>query len=139
MYPAAVHQFLSPNDNKLHGTAKRTWRTECNDFTDDIYCSIRLLHLLDRDTVAHSQKWFDRNILKLERAAVAELIGGRQARKSADIRAKCERAYKISQGLDMRSPDQIEAPLPELQGTLDGEFYATPFSRRKNSIQTLKN
>src|SRR3989338_6150262 len=139
VYPAAVHQYLSPNDNKLHGTAKRSWRTSCHAFIDDVYCSIKLLHLLDRDTVAHSKTWFDRNILKLDRDSVAELMGGRQAQKSADFRVKCERAYKISQGMDMRSPEQIETPLQELEGTLDGEFYATSSSRRRNSCQTLKD
>ena len=120
VYPAAVHQYLSPHDNKLHGTAKRSWRTACHDFTDDVYCSIKLLHLLDRDTVAHSKTWFDRNILKLDRDSVAELIGGRQAQQSADIRVKCERAYKISRGMDMRSSEQIGTPLQELEGALDG-------------------
>src|SRR3989338_6287762 len=139
VYPAAVHQYLSPHDNKLHGTAKRSWRTACHDFTDDVYCSIKLLHLLDRDTVAHSKTWFDRNIHKLDRDSVAELIGGRQAQKSADKRVKSERANKISQGMDMRSPEQIETPLQELEGTLDGEFYATSSSRRRNSCQTLKD
>src|SRR3989338_6634461 len=139
VYPAAVHQYLSPNDNKLHGRAKRSWRTAFHDFTYDVYCSIKLLHLLNRDTLAHSKTWFDRNILKLDRDSVAELIGGKQAQKSADIRVKCERAYKIFQGMDMRSPEQIGTPLQELEGTLDGEFYATSSSRRRNSCQTLKD
>ena len=26
-YPAEVHHYLSPNDNRLHGTAKHTWRS----------------------------------------------------------------------------------------------------------------
>ena len=31
-YPAAVHQYLSPNDNHLHGTAKTQWRCSGVDF-----------------------------------------------------------------------------------------------------------
>ena len=26
IYPSPVHQFLSPNDNRLHGVAKQRWR-----------------------------------------------------------------------------------------------------------------
>src|SRR3989338_7663533 len=39
--------------------------------------------------------------------------------RQADIRIKCERASKISQGMDMRSPEQTGTPLP-VEGTLDG-------------------
>ena len=46
-YPAAVHQYLSPNDNKLHGTAKRKWKTSGVDFSDDVASSISLLHHID--------------------------------------------------------------------------------------------
>src|SRR3989338_4512983 len=69
------------HQRQLHETAKRSWRTACQDFTDDVYCSIKLLHLLDRDTVPHSKTWFDRNIRKLDRDSVAELIGGSQAQQ----------------------------------------------------------
>ena len=31
-YPAPVHQYLSPNENRLRGDAKQRWR---NDFKDD--------------------------------------------------------------------------------------------------------
>jgi hypothetical protein len=64
-YPAPVHQYLSPNDNRLHGSAKQAWRRSGVDFKDDVLSCLRLLHFLDRDTIAHSKKWFERNMLKV--------------------------------------------------------------------------
>jgi hypothetical protein len=42
-YPAPVHQHLSPNDNRLHGTAKARWRNSGVDFQDDVESSLLLL------------------------------------------------------------------------------------------------
>ena len=61
VYPAEVHQFLSPNDNKLHGTAKASWRNSGIPLFDDVQSSIFLLHALDVDTQRHSKAWFDCN------------------------------------------------------------------------------
>src|SRR3989338_8907538 len=72
---SASISFTKRQQTSRNGQAR--WRTACHDFTDDVYCSIKLLHLLDRDTVAHSKTWFDRSILKLDRDSVAELIRGR--------------------------------------------------------------
>ena len=43
-YPAPVHQHLSPNDNRLHGTAKARWRSSGVDFKDDVESSLMLMH-----------------------------------------------------------------------------------------------
>ena len=48
-YPAPVHQHLSPNDNRLHGTAKARWRSSGVDFKDDVESSLMLMHYLDTD------------------------------------------------------------------------------------------
>jgi len=53
-YPAAVHHYLSPNDNRLHGTAKQAWRTEGISSKDDVESCRNDLHRLDRDTCALS-------------------------------------------------------------------------------------
>ena len=34
--PSAIHQFVSVNDNKLHGAAKAEWRSNRLDFSDDV-------------------------------------------------------------------------------------------------------
>ena len=64
-YPAPVHQHLSPNDNRLHGTAKAKWRNRGVDFKDDVESSLLLLSDLDVDLAAHGVTWFKRNILDL--------------------------------------------------------------------------
>lgn len=48
-YPAPVHQYLSPNDNRLHGSAKTQWRNSGVDFKDDVESSLNLLYYLDND------------------------------------------------------------------------------------------
>ena len=64
-YPPAVHQYLSPNDNNLHGAAKQLWRQSGVDFRDDVSSSLLLLKLLDEQTVAHSRSWFDPTLNRL--------------------------------------------------------------------------
>ena len=46
-YPACVHQYLSPNDNKLHGAAKSKWHGMPISFDDDVESSIALMKSLD--------------------------------------------------------------------------------------------
>ena len=60
-YPAAVHQFLSPNDNRYHGVAKQKWRNSGVDRENDVESSIRLLHDLD-DSMECVPQWFDDNL-----------------------------------------------------------------------------
>jgi hypothetical protein len=36
VYPAPVHQYLSPNDNRLHGVAKARWRSKVTNWKDDV-------------------------------------------------------------------------------------------------------
>jgi hypothetical protein len=48
-YPANVHQWLSINDNPLHGLSKGSWRTSGVDYSDDVESCLMLLYFLDRD------------------------------------------------------------------------------------------
>ena len=36
IFPSAIHQFLSPTDNDLHGAAKVPWRHNVEDFSDEL-------------------------------------------------------------------------------------------------------
>jgi hypothetical protein len=74
-YPAKVHQYLSVNDNPLHGTSKRRWRTCGVDFSDDVDSCLALLSFLDKDIIEHSKKWWDRNMIELTEEGAADLIG----------------------------------------------------------------
>src|SRR5580704_9711337 len=107
-YPPAVHQYLSPNDNNLHGAAKQLWRQSGVDFRDDVSSSLLLLKLLDEQTVAHSRSWFDRNMLNLTKDGAARLISGGGERVS-DLSRERLRAYRVFVGEDgsyWESPDQ---------------------------------
>jgi len=73
-YPSKVHQYLSINDNPLHGTSKQQWRNSGVDFSDDVESCILLLHLLDINTVKHSKYWWNRNMIELTEEGVNELI-----------------------------------------------------------------
>jgi hypothetical protein len=98
-YPPAVHQYLSPNDNNLHGAAKQLWRQSGVDFRDDVSSSLLLLKLLDEQTVAHSRSWFDRNMLNLTKDGAASLISGGGERVS-DLSRERLRAYRVFVGED---------------------------------------
>jgi hypothetical protein len=92
-YTSAVHQFLSPNDNSLHGAAKAAWRAGKTDFTNDVKASARLLRLLDKDTENNSQHYFERNIIGLNTTTVVGVI--RQlSTKKAESAKKLRRSYE---------------------------------------------
>ncbi len=98
-YPAPVHQHLSPNDNRLHGTAKARWRNSGVDFKDDVESSLLLLGYLDADLAAHGVTWFKRNILDLTAKSARELIRGKSGnRAQVDYDRLC--AYHIFAGLE---------------------------------------
>ena len=108
-YPAPVHQHLSPNDNRLHGTAKAKWRNSGVDFKDDVESSLLLLSHLDVDLVAHAATWFKRNILDLTAKSARELIRGRSG-KRAQVDYDRLYAYYIFAGLDaMGRPEETSA------------------------------
>ncbi|MFZ0255994.1 MAG: hypothetical protein WAN46_10155 [Gammaproteobacteria bacterium] len=108
-YPAPVHQHLSPNDNRLHGTAKARWRNSGVDFKDDVESSLLLLSYLDADLTAHGVTWFKRNILDLTAKSARELIRGRSGKRAqVDYDRLC--AYHIFAGLDVTgNPEETGA------------------------------
>merc|ERR1711916_347144 len=61
-YPACVHQYLSPNDNRLHGVAKAKWRGMFSDFDDDVACSVGLMKCLDDVSQETIRSWWERNL-----------------------------------------------------------------------------
>ena len=103
-YPAPVHQYLSPNDNRLHGTAKRSWRESGVDFKDDVQSSLLLLNHLDADISKHGAEWFRRNIKALTKKTALELISGRGG-KGADIDRDRRDAYRGFAGVNEGESD----------------------------------
>lgn len=108
-YPAPVHQHLSPNDNRLHGTAKARWRNSGVDFKDDVESSLLLLGYLDVDLAAHGATWFKRNILDLTAKSARELIRGKSGNR-AQVDYDRLYAYHIFAGLDATGrPEETDA------------------------------
>ncbi len=119
-YPSDVHQYISMNDNKLHGTGKHIWRNSGVDHSDDVESCITLLKCLDQQTIKYSKHWFNKNLLELEESGVEELIANAGSKKS-HLHKSWLRAYRISAGKDVRGnrPDIPE----ELKDRLDGFYW----------------
>lgn len=115
-YPPAVHHYLSPNDNCLHGSAKQRWRHSGVDFSDDVASSLQLLNHLDCDIRDCGKDWWDRNMLKLTDKSVEELIAG-TAKRRAELTERRLRDYQFFIGEDARDL-QEDAP-SELDDSLD--------------------
>lgn len=97
-YPAAVHQYLSANDNNHHSAAKAKWRTMKLDFSDDVTTSIALLSCFDNDE-DNIDEYFASNLQlrqprpDLEKAKM--LIGG-NALQSNSYYKQCMYEYCIA-------------------------------------------
>lgn len=74
-YPTEVHQWLSPNDNNLHG-CKEVWKSEFPDFDDNPRAPLRLMQLIDQDASVNARYYFERNILRVTKAKVARVMRG---------------------------------------------------------------
>ena len=122
-YPAAVHQFLSPNDNRLHGAAKQLWRSSFGDFDDDVHSSIYLLHMLDvcnKDV----KDYFNKN-MQLDQQTptmkpVRDIIQGEKVSET-DYYRECIREYRVFMCEDARGalPDDPAG----LTSGLDGRYW----------------
>ena len=119
-YPAAVHQFLSPNDNRLHGAAKKAWIESRVDFSDDVLACCDLLNLLDwcsKDV----RTWFDANLqLKREEPTLEKteaLIKGERVSESEYFK-ECLREYRSF--ADHPAHGGVPATPNELQSGLNG-------------------
>lgn len=124
-YPAVVHQYLSPNDNKFHGAAKQKWRKMGLDFSDDVTSSIALLHCLDECT-CHIPVWFEKNLqLGSPSPMLDQVVSvvGDYSMLDHDHFQECLEKFRVWMGMDARGhvPD---AP-PGLDSSLDGKFWRT--------------
>jgi hypothetical protein len=119
-YPSPVHQWLSPNDNRLHGAAKQRWRKSGVDFKDDAEALASLLFFMDDET-RNSAKWFDTNLQidqpVARRQGVESVIRGKKHsmnRYYVDARKE----YRFKFGLDPRG--EYDDRLPD---DLDGIYW----------------
>ena len=79
-YPAVIHQYLSPNDNGLHGPAKATWKSHRRELKDNVDSSLFLLKELATPDAKTVQGWFKNcwllGIYWPKDDVVDELLGG---------------------------------------------------------------
>ena len=73
-YPSDVHQWLSPNDNKLHG-CKAIWHEEYYKFESGVSASIRLMSLIDLETEKNAKTYFRNNLFNVKKSDLDEVIG----------------------------------------------------------------
>jgi len=122
-YPAPIHQYLSPNDNHLHGVAKQKWRQLAVDFSDDVSASCSLLNLLS-ESISAVPAWFDANMQLgskiTDHGAIEKLITGSTA-EDLKFHRQCIREYRTFRYGDARGGIP-EAP-PGLESSLDGEYW----------------
>ena len=64
-YPACVHQYMSPNDNKLHGEAKAKCCSMFTSFDNDFECSVALMNCLDSISKDKIREWWVNNCFSL--------------------------------------------------------------------------
>jgi hypothetical protein len=121
-YPASVHQYLSPNDNKLHGVAKAKWRGMFTNFDDDVACSLALVKCLDDVPHKVIRRWWECNLFlsggRLRDRDVEEVIST-GASKWSSLHNACIYEYKIWAGLD--TEDSLSDR--RLSSGLDGSFW----------------
>ena len=106
------------NDNNLHGTAKQSWRAAHIDFSDDVDCTVHLVHFLDFFTKKHSKHWFQRNILHLTEEKAKELVSGR---KGCYSDTNMQRLHAYQAFVTPTSKPQLPK---ELQSELDGPHWS---------------
>jgi hypothetical protein len=114
-YPAPVHQHLSPNDHRLHGTAKARWRNRGVDFEDDVESSLLLLSHLDVELAAHGAMWFRRNILNLTAKSARELMRGRSGNRA---QVDDDRLYAYHRFAGLEATQRPEETITSVPSTL---------------------
>jgi hypothetical protein len=120
-YPASVHQFLSVNDNKLHGEAKSKWRGKIRDFSDDVEATLCLMDELDCVDPQHIKDWFSDNLQLNERYITLEgmrKVIGYDSQIDTDWHKACLYEYRVWKGEDARGG--VPAAPPGLESGLDG-------------------
>jgi transposase len=75
VYPKDVHQWLSPNDNNLHG-CKSTWAAKWDDLEDDVERSLQLLSLIALDTTKNAKYYFKRNLFNVTPSRLGGVMKG---------------------------------------------------------------
>ena len=130
VYPAAIHQYLSPNDNRLHGVAKARWRAKVTNWKDDVRNTLLLMKELDDVGQDQIKQWFETNLQLKEDEATAELAercifgGGSKSKRKFKFFEQCEADYRDFRNKNLRrnSGDLEESPRA-IDNGFDGSYW----------------
>ena len=130
-YKSCVHQYLSPNDNQLHGVAKGIWRNSNLNYSDDVRASLFLLKCLNEVENDLIKYWFSRNLFLDQTTVTAVhaktlIMGGKKDPISASqFCFECLNAYETRVvAKAKRGVASLHASPVSLPTELDGEYWA---------------
>ncbi len=92
-YTSSIHQWLSPNDNKLHSSSKSAWSKLIDNFDDDVNSSLFLMHCIDEYTVDNAKTYWENNILNPTESSVLEEISSVKI-ENQRYRSKCLESFE---------------------------------------------
>jgi len=124
-YPAPVHQYLSPNDNRFHAEGKIPWKNDKEiNFKDDVDSSLALMHYFDNIPSNNINRYFTKNLqIDKEKVTIegAKSIMEKSKFVKCDFFQECEEKYLISISKDSRGKVSI---VPNgLESSMDGKYW----------------
>jgi hypothetical protein len=127
-YPPCVHQFLSTNDNGLHGYAKHQWREKYGlDHTDDVASSLFFLHCLSSVPERHIRDSFHCNMFLHSREVDIDVVKdivtkGNYGKIRDNLYYQDSLQIYLSERSHLSHPLQVDptSPSPRLASALDG-------------------
>jgi transposase len=124
-YPAAVHQYLSPNDNRFHAEGKIPWRNDKTiNFKDDVDSSLALMWYFDKVPSKNIKGYFTKNF-QIDNPEVtneaAKSIMEKNKFMDHDWFQDCEEKYLMYIGKDARG--KISQVPQGLESTMDGKYW----------------
>lgn len=131
VFPPAVHELLSPNDNKVHGIAKELWR-ECESYKkDDVESSLSLLYFLNNVDVKSISTFFNNNFFydspsSFTKAEVEKVVmtSGKRRYQRINFFHDCEQLYaRFIRGHYARGMQVQPTPPLSLDCDLDGDYW----------------
>ena len=121
--PAPIHQWVSVNDNSMHGVAKTRWRKARKNFANDVEATFHLMHLMDIISHENIKEWFKRNFcignFDVKKEHIRKIIGHTTG-KNSKFWAECRKEYNNATKEKPLSSAKAEN---ELAADLDGKYW----------------
>lgn len=130
VFPSAVHQYLSVNDNKWHGVAKQRWREIGLNWKDDVNATLALLHCLSEVPQSQIDSWWEANMglskggMSFDEALAA--VGGEKIRliNGSDHYQACLSEYNAYRAPRQSRGQTVYRESPQqLSCDMDGNYW----------------